>query len=590
MARPIASIVLAGAALLGAARLPAAEAPVRIVAAGLLGTEADDDLQGATPGPDGTLYVVGNAGAALADLPGRPKISTFGRDAERPGCGRGFVAHLSADGRKVLHCAQLARGLAILTTVRAAAGGVYAAGYASEALAPLLAGRSGLMSAYPLAPEEPAQPTTQPARRDPIAGRPGLGRRGAPVVLRFSADLSELRGGTYLEGWQQVWEKFRVLHHGSQLAQTHGGRPHEGGFREHCWQPTHLAVLRGGDVIVCHDGGYFRTLSDEERRRTAGKDKLAGRLGFYDVCDYVSRLSGDLSRRAWRRSIYTPPTGPNVAARLRDGWWLPHYGNPRTHRMRLDADENIFVCGWSASATSNEPWWAPYVLRLRPGDGQTTWRAYEQDPLAGGGNRMGGQVADTAVTALAIEADGNVLAGLHADGGNTVMSWSPRGDRSRFEAAVKGPNFHVGLMHFWGQVQRVDLASRRGLAATRIGPWAWVTELAAAPSGGVLAVGRYNGGQFAFTDDAWSRGAGADNPNAFVRLYSPQLDLVFSAALPGVWPFELADLGGGRFALVGRADKSGAPLRDALPDKPRGRSDGYLLILAVSVPPAAAAK
>ena len=554
--------------------------PVEIVAAGRIGTAADDDLQGAAPAPDGTIYVVGNTGASLGELPGSPSVRTFGRGAADPACGQAFVARLSPDGRKVLRCAQFARGTAILTTVRAGAGAVYVAGYATEALEPLLAGRGGLITKYPLPRVEPAKPRTRPAAKDPIAGRPGLGRRGAPFVLRLSPDLAEIQAGTYLEGWQQVWEKFRVFHHGREWAKTHGGKQYEGGYTEHCWQPTHLGQLGGGDVIVCHDGGYFRPLTEAERRDTAGKAKLAGRLGFYDVCDHVSRLSGDLSRRAWRTSIYTPPTDPKVAAGLKDGWSLPHYGNPRTHRMRLDAKGDVFVCGWSASATSGEPWWSPYIWRLRAETGEVTWKAYEHDPMSGGGNRMGGQVADTAVVAIDLERDGNVLASLHADGGNTVIGWSPRGDKTRFEGPVKGGGFGVKLVHFWGQVHRVDLASRRGLGAARIGPWAWVTDLASLPDGGVLAVGRFNGDRFAFTDDAWPAKP-VDNPNAFVRLYSPQFDLLFSAALPGVWPFELVRLDSQRLLLVGRADKEGAPLKDALLDKPLGRSDGYLVFLRV---------
>jgi len=551
--------------------LPVSARPsLEIVTATYFGTSEDDDLQGVTVAADGTLYVVGNTGASARDLPGGVRPAMFGSPAREPRCGHGFVAHLSSDGRKLLHYAQFAQGVTLLTTVQASGQAVYVSGYASEALEELLKDRPGLIRQFPLNREIQQIAADRAAGKvDKIAGRPGLGRYGAPCVLRLSLDLQALESGTYLEGWQQVWDKIRV---------TNFRRKMEGNWREFFWQPTHLALLRSGDLLVCHDGGYFRLPTDKDKELAAGDDKLAERLLFYDCCDYVSRLSPDLTQRAWKKPVYTPPVDPEVARKVRDGWPLPHYSNPRTHRMRLDKDESLFLCGWSASATSKEPWWSPYLYKLDPKSGDVIWKAYEYDPMSGGGNRMGGTVADTAMLTVTPEDDGNLLVALLADGGNSVMGWSPLADTSRFEAPIKGKGFTVKLVHWWGQVHRVDGKTRHGLGGARIGPWGWVVDIASLPGNQVMAVGRCNG-PFEVTDDAWSKESPAENPIAFLRLYSAGFDLQFSTLIPGIVPFEIAKIGPNRYAIAARAEQPGAPIKDALLDKSPGKTDGYLLIL-----------
>ena len=554
-----------------------AKPPLEIVTATYWGTPEDDDLQGVTAAMDGSLYVVGNTGAAATNLPGGVQPAAFGSPANEPRCGHGFVAHLSSDGRKLLHYAQFAQGVTLLTTVETSGQAVFVSGYASEALEDLLRDRPGLVRQYPLAKEMQQIAADRAAgKTDKIAGRPGLGRYGAPCVLRLSPDLQKLESGTYLEGWQQVWDKVRVTNFRKKM---------EGHWREFFWQPTYLALLKSGDLIVCHDGGYFRLPTDKDREIAAGDEKLADRLLFYDCCDYLSRLSPDLTQRSWKKAIYTPPVDPEVARKVKDGWPLPHYSSPRTHRMRLDKDEAgrggdqcIFLCGWSASATSKEPWWSPYLYKLDPKSGDVVWTAYEYDPMSGGGNRMGGTVADTAMLTVTPEADGNLLVALLADGGNTVMGHSPLADGSRFEVPIKGKGFTVKLVHWWGQVHRVDGKTRHGLGGARIGPWGWVVDLASLPDSQVMALGRCNG-PFEVTDDAWSKESPAENPIAFLRLYSPDFDLRFSTLIPGIVPFEAAEIAPNRYAITARAEQAGAPLKDALLDKSPGKTDGYLMIL-----------
>jgi hypothetical protein len=566
-----------GVVLLAGFEAPGAEPPLELLTASYLGTGEDDDLQGGCVAPDGTIYVVGNTGRPARTLPGGVKPVTFGEAVDDARCGCAFVARLSGDGRTLLQYAQLAPGIAIFTTVEANRRGVYVGGYASAALEELLADRPGLLREYPLKEEarRMADGTLLEANgitdgKDPIAGRPGLGRQGAPCVLRFSADLARLDAGTYLEGWQQVWEKNRV----AKLGQTMHGP-----FLEHFWQPTGVALLRGGDVVVGHDGGYFRLLTDEDKALFPLHERMPHWLSFYDVCDWVSRLSPDLSERRWQQAIYTPETNPEVARRIKPGWPHPHFSSPRTCRMRTDAAENVYLCGWSASATSQEPWWSPYLWKLDPRDGRPVWKLYHYDPMSGGGNRMGGNVSDTAVLTVAPERGGGLLSALVADGGNTVMGWGPRGaEGGKMLDPIRGHNFGVKLVHFWGQVHRVDGATRDGVGGARIGPWAWVVDLAPLPKKHVLTVGRYNDA-FDFTPDAWHSTSKVENPNAFLRVYSPEFDLVFSTALPGFVPFEVAPLGGDRWLIVGRAETGAPPAGGGLQPKSAGKTDGFFLIV-----------
>src|ERR1043165_6612689 len=173
-----------------------ADPPLEIVTATYFGTSEDDDLQDATAAPDRTLYIVGNTGAAARNLPVKIAAKTFGPSMKDPKCAHGFVAHLDADGRKLLHYAEFAQGVALLTTVRVNNQGVYVGGYASEGLETLLQGRPGLIQQYPLRPEIKAIEEARAAGKpDKIAGRPSLGRYGAPCVLRLSPDLQTVQGG-----------------------------------------------------------------------------------------------------------------------------------------------------------------------------------------------------------------------------------------------------------------------------------------------------------------------------------------------------------------------------------------------------------
>jgi hypothetical protein len=565
-----------------AGTIHAAEPPLKLLTASFWGTAEDDDIQGAAQATDGTIYVVGNVGTAMKNLPGGIAPTLFGERAAEPKCGRAFVAHFSGDLTKLLHYAELADGIAIFTTAQVGEQGVYVGGYASDGLEPLLAGKGGLMSKYPLATEVQLIKDGKILQanglkdKDPIAGRPGLGRYGAPCVVRFSPDLKAVTASTYLEGWQQVYDKFRCK----------TIRPHETFPPDYFWQPTSLGLLKSGDLVVCHDGGYFRLLTDKDRQLAGDNSDLLKRLAFYDCCDWVSRLSPDLSKRTWRQPIYTPAVDAETAKRIKGGWPLPHYSNPRTHRMRLDREGGIFLCGWSASFTAKEPWWSPYVWKLDPADGKCLWNAYEYDPMSGADNRMNGTVADTAIPALALDSDGNLLTSLFADGGNTVIGWSPKAELGRrFEGKITGSTAGIKLVHWWGTIHRVNTQTREGMGGARFsgnnkgvaGP-GWAVDLASMPGSQVLAVGRCNF-EFPWTENAWHRGDPEENPTGFLRVYSADFELLFSTALPGVIPFEIVPLSDNRFLIVGQARNPTAPAVNAMFGKSCGKADGFFYMV-----------
>jgi hypothetical protein len=575
--------------MLALSAIRAGAAQLEIIRATFLGN-GEGDIESVTAGPDGTLYVAGNTETPAAELPGGITPVTLGSDVADARCGYGFIARLSADAGRILAYAQFAKGVATLTTVQANEQGVYAGGYASDGLAPLLGNRRGLIRDYPLTNEvrliregkiaEACGETSvsnQPPK-DPIADRPGLGRYGAPCILKFSAELKELQAGTYLEGWQQVWDKNRVI----KRAINPETRKRESVMvpREFLWQPTGIGLLASGDVIVSHDGGYFRLLTDEDRTFAGTNTFLLNKLGFENVCDWVSRLSPDLSERAWRKSVYTPAVNPEVARRLKQGWPHPWYSNPRTLRLRLDREEAIVLCGWSASATVNEPYWTPYLWKLDPKTGELVWKAYEIDPMSGPDHRMNGNVADTAVPTVAIDDDNRLLIALHSDGGNNHMGAGPRAPEgvTTWATPVKKGGYGGGLVHFNGQMHRIDGKTRNGLAGVGTGHCAWTIDMAALPGSNVLAVGRCNG-DIQLTPDAWCPNSPQANPNAYVRAYDSVFNMTFSTTVPGVWPFELARTSTNTYALAGYATLETMLIRDSLAPKPDAKRSGYLLLM-----------
>ena len=79
----IAGLLLATLAAWPTGAVRADEPPVKLLTASFFGTE-DDDIQGAAQAPDGTIYLVGNVGTAMRDLPGGVAAKVFGERAADP--------------------------------------------------------------------------------------------------------------------------------------------------------------------------------------------------------------------------------------------------------------------------------------------------------------------------------------------------------------------------------------------------------------------------------------------------------------------------------------------------------------------------
>ncbi len=580
------SAILAGLCMLAACPSLSADPPT-LLSAGRLGSPGGDALCDAAFASDGTLLVVGNFSQSVKKIAGRAvKMLASAPEGWQYGCG--VIVRLSDDGRQVLSAVQFARGSALLTSVAVGPDGqVYVAGYGSPAVESLMTGlqRRGRYDQRRWRPTVPREHGSEPRRAD------AHDQRGVPFVLRLSADLSEVTAGTMLEGWQSCW---------------HVPRP----LGEDRWQPVGLVVLPDGDVVVGHDGGY-------QAEPEAG---LVGDLeDFYHVGDYVSRLSGDLARRRWRRMIYRPRIDrehanrflPKTSSRylepLARPWPHDSLGQTRLMRMRSAGGDRVFLAGWSPSRTSAEPWWCPFLLQL-DGRGEIIASAYTPDPFTGPKGRMGGQVSDSAIRSVAIDEKGHWLVAGIADGGNTMLRRDPRDLRRRVDGLRGEVHSFRGRTLFWGLVARLDGRSQELMGGHLICGWrgralaaAWPTDLAAAGAGGVVVIGRHTHG-FDVTADGWfdpvpgsARGKGLSPPagerpkrevpapmrHGFVRVYDPAMGVRFSASIPHT-ALETLCRRGRRYAAVGRSWNASAPERFALADAPSASIDGYYVVMELS--------
>jgi len=553
------------------------DAPVRIVAATAFGTAGEDRLEGAAFADDGSIYVTGTVGGELdieaATLFGKPvaprphayKHRRTGKELPAAQYGHGVVIKLSDDGTKVLASAVFTRGVCQLTSVVVSNHGVYVSGYATVGIEPLIADLGGLRSEtttqqYAINPYIYKDHHTDDAydhRRDV---------RGNPFVLRLSHDLKRIEAGTVLEGWQSMW---------------HVPRP----LGEDRWQPVDLDLTADGDVVVVHDGGYQAPLRDGQREPTPHH--------FFHAPDHLSRLSPDLKVRRWHVEIVGAAMDAQKINRHYPAfdWKLPHLGQARVLRMRVDAKRNrIAVGGWVPSQTSNEPWWSPF-LHVYDTDGRKQWSVYTPDPMSGKGDRMNGLVSDAAIRAVNFDDEGNVLLSGIGDGGNSILRRDPR-DYARPAETLHGSvhSFH-GRTLFWGMVGRVDAERQALLAGNHVAGFgapsrdgrkhkdgkprllaAWATDVA--PCGaGALVIGRHTGG-FSFSDkDALPD----EEPSGFLRLYDQDFRRPYSMQLRDVHATAIAQRGE-RYVIIGSAVDDQAITKAAALTRGKG-VDAYWLVI-----------
>lgn len=547
-----------------------ADAPKRWTAT-YLGTASADRIEDVAIAGDGTIYVAGWLGTQRTDWPDGTRATVLGRADRDSKYGCGFVAKLSPDGRKLLAVATFARGIAKCTSVAVNAKGVCVGGYATEGLEELIAGFGPIIAKADPRPTKIDLHT--PSEHWTMNRYPkGIDQRGTPFVVRLDPDLSALSAGTFLEGWEGVW---------------HVPRP----LGENFWQPVDVAVLSDGDVAISHDGGYNRIPADGSK---------PGLADFYDVPDHLSRLSGDLSKRRWHKEVFTPPVDPAKARKYFAGrsvhwrpaklnWTEDHLSNPRIMRLRADAEDNIYIAGWTPGRTSAEPWWTPFLWKLGA-DGEVVLKAYSPSPLSGGGDRLGGVVADTAMRTVAPDGKGGILFSGISDGGNSVLNYDPRDYlKGHVGKELRGSVWGFrGRMLYWGTVGRLDGKTGELRAGERIAGFvnrgrrgkpehtaAWVIDVAPLSDGGVLAVGRHTKG-FSVSDDAWDSSA----RGAFVRVYDKDFERRFSTSVPDavLWSCQVK---GSRAVLVGEARSADTPTTNAFQSKFAGGGDGYLLVVEV---------
>lgn len=517
-----------------------------------IGTGGADRVEDAFLAPDGSVFVAGTLAAPLENLGDLAVPPPLGAAAADPKYGVALLARLDPDTGAPTAVTQFAPGLLHLTNVLATDEAVYASGYATRGMEEIVHAQNGFMTDFGPAGDPPTSPTPFIHRHDPQIDKARDGR-GRPLVLRLTPDLSSITAATFLEGWHHIW---------------HVPRP----LNEDRHSPVGLGLLSNGDLVVVHDGGQIQPHPD-----TGERDN------FYHAPDHLSRLSADLSRRRWHTLVETPKVAPARARKLL-GDDFPHdwMGNVRTLRLRVAPDDRVFVCGWSASQTMREPWWSPFLFQIDPLSGRKRWSGWTVDPTGGGG-RMRGLVSDSVVRSIAFDERGRLLAALNSDGGNNITRYLPN-DYTVEKPKLKGdsPWGLRGRTLFIGNVQRLDESREQRLAGANIhgrsnhtATAAWPIDLAALPDEHVFVLGRYTRGFF--FKHPWRE---ASRPGAFLRVYDPEFNLLFSTGLEG------ADLRTvhrrGRLLVVSGATRKPRTLgRGALRAHHGGKSDGYVLLLRI---------
>lgn len=542
--------------------------PVQLLAALRIGSPADDSLAHAAFAPDGTLYIAGNA----AEPPALPDASpTHGTPDRNSAYRHAFIATVHPDGSRLSRAATFAPGLVQITTVLPTRTHVYVAGYATPALAPLLKAKPAL---HPTPPTTPTQGKhfTPSEHHDEPSIAPNTDQRGAPFVARLSPDLTTLEAATFLEGYQSLWHVPRPL------------------LEDH-YQPVPLALLSDGDLVVAHDGGYNVNV------KPGDKPTLES---FYTAPDYLSRLSPDLAKRRWKTTILSPEVDPARAAKgiKADQWPHPTMGNTRIFRLRADTQDNLYISGWSASRTVNEPWWSPFLRKYAP-QGTLTWKAWEVDPTSGDG-RMHGQVSDAFVRSVALDDNNFILTSQIGDGGNNILRWDPRDYRQPARNLRGTVTNFPGRVLFWGAVSRLDPNSRELLAGNHFsasGPTTsrrgsriqlhpvWANDLSAVPSGRILAAGRctpwFTSSDTPLLPPPQRKVEPSRTPStdAFLRLFSADFTPIYTSTIPEADLHTIARHND-RIAIVGTARNALTPHTHRLTPAD-SKADAYLLLLKI---------
>jgi hypothetical protein len=522
-----------------------------------IGTPGADNVEDAVFGPDGFIYVVGNLASPLTELPGGLPTRTVGNPEAEPKYGCAFVMKLDPATGRPLAFVQFAPGLLHLTSVITGPDTVYLGGYGTQGMELLAKSRQGFMQTSGLSSSRLSGPTPFIHRDDPHIDKARDGR-GRPMVLRVTPDLQTFDAATFLEGWHHIW---------------HVPPP----LNEDRHSPVAIGLLANGDVVAAHDGG----------QRTP--HPVTGKAdSFYQARDHLSCLSPDLKQRRWHTPIETPPVDTSRAQKLLGEHFTHDWmGNVRTFRLRIDPANRIYVCGWAASKTMKEPWWAPFLIQYDPATGKPAWRGWTVDPTGGGDGRMKGLVSDSVVRSIAFDEQGRLLAAMNSDGGNNIAARPPNDYTQEGSPKLTGdtPWGMRGRTLFIGNVQRLDETRENRLGGSnllgrqnRTATAAWPIDLCSLPEDRVFVVGRYTRG-FGFKQ-AWSP---SNRPGSFLRVYSPDFQVQFSTGLDGT---DLRNVQRrGNLLVVSGTSSGPAPVgQSPFQTYQGGKTDGYVLLLRVPQP------
>ncbi len=518
----------------------------------LLGSPGEDNVEEACFHSDGSILVAGNVAEAPKQM-GSAKVSVLGNPIEDPVYGQGMLSLLDPERGQVTRALAFAPGLFYATSVLATEDAVYLGGYGTEGMEVLARRHQGILQDSGLPGERELSPTPFIHRHDPLFDQSRNGQ-GRPMVLRFSADLTQITGATFLEGWHHIW---------------HVPRP----LNEDRHSPVGLGLLANGDLAVVHDGGQMIPGAK------GGKSK-----GFYLAHDHLSRISPDLRTRRWHRLIRSPMVEPSRSQKLEGpSFQSPWMGSVRSLRLRVDREDRIYVMGWSCSQTMDEPWWSSFLIQFSPLDGREAWSGWTVDPTGGGGGRMNGLVSDSVIRSLAFDEQNRLLVATNSDGGNTITR-NPPNDYSRDGGPKLQGDSPWGLKGrtlFIGTVQRLNAERSERLGGAyllgrqeRKATAAWPIDVSALSGERVMVLGRYTQG---FPQkQAWNPSQG---PGSFLRVYSPDFGLQFSTGLDGADLRQLTRKGD--LILVAGSTRNALPIGERPPAYQGGKGDGCVLLVRV---------
>lgn len=304
-----------------------------------------------------------------------------------------------------------------------------------------------------------------------------------------------------------------------------------------------LDFLSNGDIAVIHDNGNK---------------------------DYLSRLSGDLTVERWQIEFNT------------------RAGGCRPQGLAVSPiDDSIYVIGYGMGSTVQEPLKGPFLYKFKGSDSTQDWikpsgnhAAWNFNPREGDG-RLNGLISDSTGFEVAIDPQGNPLVAAYSDGGATVLGKNPD-DWTIAEVNIDGDGY-------WGQSSATSISTIGRMNASNhqwimahiinphgVNPFNRIKGVCSMANDKVLWVGA--GGYVPSTNGWYTTGSGI--------ILKTKIDATgtvrqFLTHVPSVNSFMSCtrDRNNMRYAVVGKADKEGAPCPNGIQTSfGGGTNDGFLIV------------